>query len=168
MFTVKTKRDWYSINDLFNGPISWPLDVFLQIVDDDTIYTTQNRQRTGAPFFKEPGSKMRQLIEGGELDSGYQILECVPPPGVRSIVQGEFDGVNGRVSYVNEPMRMALEIAQIHFTRKELLRHVGFKYYQQLMDITEMFPDHIIEFSIYDTPIGRLHQHMIIWEVRSY
>ena len=111
---------------------------------------------------------MAQLVRDGVLDDGYRILEAIPPPGVTCLVQGEFDGVHGRVTYVNKPMRPALEESQVHFHRVNLLGHVGPRYYSELMEIVEMFPGHVIEFAIYDTPLGKLQRHMIIWEVRMY
>lgn len=165
---IRSKAEWYRVNTLFNTPTAWTLKEFLEVAEPRTIYTTQNRAVIGAPFYKLPGRKMVKLIKQGVLDSNYRVLECIPPKGVTSIVQGEFDGVYGRVTYINEPMRTALLIDQIHITRCELLGHVGMKYYQQLLDISEAFPNHIIEFSIYDTPIGCYNDNMIIWEVRNY
>ena len=165
---IACKQDWYRVNDLFNGPTTYSLAEFRRTYDPEVTYTTQNRVTAGAPFFCERGSRMIQLIDDGTLAADYRIIECVPPPGIDVVVQGEFDGVHGRLTFLNEPMRTALMKSQIHIDRTKLMGHVGQVYYQQLMDIVEMFPGHVVEFSIYTQPIGRLAKHLIIWEVRNY
>ena len=169
---IKCKRDWYRINDLFNGPISHALEDFKRVSHKDpqgTFYTTQNRVRTGAPFFREHRKKMINLIKTGILNNEYRILEAVPPANhILPVVQGEFDGVYATVTFLNEPMRTALQKSSTHISRLQLFGIIGLEYYGQLMDIVEMFPDHTIEFSIYNRAIGRLKKHLIIWEIRQY
>lgn len=165
---IKSKKDWYQINELFNHPRTFTIADFIKQYDPEIYYTTQNRQVTGAPFYRLKGTEMVDLINTGALDYGYRIIEAVPPIGINVVVQGEFDGIHGRVTMLNEPMRSALLASQTHIDRKQLFGYVGARFYSEIMDISMMFPDHIIEFSIYDQPIGAFKSNMLIWEVRNY
>ena len=37
-----------------------------------------------------------------------------------------------------------------------------------LMQLLELYPDHVIEFTGYRWPVGVLHRCMVVWEVRQY
>ena len=169
---IRTKKDWYKINTLFNHPKTFDLNAFLSLADKGKLpsglYTTQNREVVQAAFYHLPLKQMCALIRRGKLPSSYKIMEAVPPLGVKSLIQGEFDGINARISFLSEPMRSALLKEQYHINRLHLRLLVGRMNYTQLLEILEMYENHIIEFSIYDKPVGVLHKNMIIWEIRYY
>jgi hypothetical protein len=40
--------------------------------------------------------------------------------------------------------------------------------YEDLMELLDTYPDHVVEFSVFSTDMGVLGRRMVVWEVRRY
>lgn len=50
-----------------------------------------------------------------------------------------------------------------------ILRHfMDGSSYDDVMELIDSYPDHVIEFSCYDRPVGNCRRNTLIWEVRYY
>jgi hypothetical protein len=50
-----------------------------------------------------------------------------------------------------------------------LRRYLDSSSYDDLMDLVETFPEHVIEFGAYETNLGNIPgRNTVIWEVRKY
>ena len=98
-------------------------------------------------------------------------------PDHRLILQGEVqrDTEHLTLFYSTEQakMRHALHNSGHHaqgIVAKELLKaRLWPSSYDDLMELLDLYPDHIIEFSAYDVALGDCrHRNTVIWEVRNY
>lgn len=91
-------------------------------------------------------------------------------------LQGEYGYVDGIehlfCSAVKDYMTPALEKGGTSFTGascRPILRHyLDLASYENMMELADIFPGHIIEFTTATEPIGCLRRNTIIWEVRLY
>lgn len=91
-------------------------------------------------------------------------------------IQGELcrgtRGLEFRYCMLNLPMRPAIEGHSQHtygvhalFLLQTFCCGRG---YDCIMDLLDAYPDHVIEFTVFDIPCGALDWQTIIWEVRRY
>lgn len=116
-------------------------------------YVKENNAERARFFFNETAIHEKLLIQG-EL--------------YRSIRGLEF-----RYSLVREPMRLALdENEQTCYGLKSisLLKHyLTSSSYTDLMELIELYPDHVFELSVWSYDIGDIPgRNAIVWEVRKY
>ena len=117
---------------------------------------------------------IKQWILRGADREKIKINESAPDDDL--IWQGEImrslDSYDLTYSYEKTKMRTALENALfmrgvnvIRLLRKTLTPCS----FNDLMELFDMYPDSIIELSVYKYPIGCLsHRNAVIWEVRNY
>jgi hypothetical protein len=93
------------------------------------------------------------------------------------LIQGEVARVPGGLylRFDRTPglkMREAMKIAKdaTGLTAKLMLQHLLWPAsYDEVMDLLDAYPDHVIEFSAYDVACGNLpHRNTLVWEVRRY
>ena len=104
------------------------------------------------------------LEERGLNKDDYIITEQAPDDAI--IVQGYFDGIHLECSFEKRVMRectLNQRISKLH-----LKTLIGETAYTTLMDWSDLYPEHVIEFSYYDKPVGTLSNNLIIWEIRKY
>lgn len=81
-------------------------------------------------------------------------------------------GLEFRYCMLNMPMRPAMEGHSKHtrgLAALDLLqRYCCARGYDCIMMLLDMYPDHVIEFTVFDTPCGALNWNTIVWEVRHY
>jgi hypothetical protein len=79
-----------------------------------------------------------------------------------------------KYTFVKEPMRLAFEKGPVFYstglkTINLLKQYSSYSSYEDVVELMYMFPDHVIEVSVFNRPVGcikgRTH---IIWEVRCY
>lgn len=99
------------------------------------------------------------------------------PPDNQLILQGEItktqEGLFLLYSTLKKPMNQALKEdekfiqgLQANIILKEILTPSS---YDDLIELLNMFPNDVVEFSCYEINLGNLpHRNMIIWEVRGY
>lgn len=105
-------------------------------------------------------------------DLTHRISEQMPDEAI--IIQGEYLPPDYLMySTVKMPMKDAFARERIHmcntyarFLIKERMCAPAREKFDELID--EHGQDHVIEFSIYDRPVGILGWNTIIWECRSY
>jgi hypothetical protein len=91
-------------------------------------------------------------------------------------IQGEVcrsvRGLEFRYCMLNLPMRPAMEGHSKHasgFAALDLLqRYCCPRGYDCIMELLDLYPDHVLEFTVFDVPCGALGWNTIVWEVRNY
>lgn len=78
-----------------------------------------------------------------------------------------------RYSLVKKPMLLALaeKDNEVYGLKAlEILRHFLWENsYDNIMELLDMYPEHVIEFSAYDVEVGDIRgRNAVIWEVRKY
>lgn len=184
--------------NIFNKTRNFGLEEFLKDYDAglscEGQFGLRNTRRTGATFVVDDAIVIYNYVKslltlnpraGYALDtpSGqilphevgeYCVSEKAPDDAI--IVQGEFDGFHGRVTTVQKPMRYAFpEEETLISSRTQLIAYTGYDVYRRIMDVLEMvdqtwdyYDRHIVEFSLYDRPVGIYDEPLIIWELRKY
>jgi hypothetical protein len=106
-----------------------------------------------------------------------KIVSIVKVPKVKQIFQGELTrnqyGLYLYASEYPDVMRVALEKAGREYTNLAakfmLEKYVDASSYDWLMELLEEYPDHVIEFTVFDNDVGIIpHRNTVIWEVRYY
>lgn len=94
-----------------------------------------------------------------------------PPEHLRTI-QGEWDGTRLTYTFDANPMRIALLNDCRHATgimARSLLRtYLDPADVDWLDELLTDFPDHTVEFSGFNAPVGILQTRMYVWECRYY
>jgi hypothetical protein len=112
--------------------------------------------------------------QGAEL-SKFTFNESAPDNSL--LIQGELayltNGLYLYYSVLRAPMREALnrEPREAYNLRaKNILRSLLFpQSYDMLIELNELYPNSVIEFSAYSIPLGVLPNHSVVtWEVREY
>lgn len=81
------------------------------------------------------------------------------------------EGINLRYKVGNMVMRQAMNNPEraIGLKAKIILEYyTDPASYDTIMELLDMYPDHVIEFSVFDKAIGIFNRPTIIWEVRKY
>ncbi len=52
--------------------------------------------------------------------------------------------------------------------KQTLLHHGGQQAWDDLEALLDKYPDHTVEFTVFDRPVGQLKRQTVIWEVRNY
>jgi len=108
---------------------------------------------------------------GRNLDN---IMVCEEAPDHRLVVNGEYHDVYGfHFSRVKKPMRAALKeggrCASVPRARLMLRQAMTPSSWTDFEELTETYPEHVIELSVYECMLGVLPgRNTIIWEVRNY
>ena len=98
-------------------------------------------------------------------------------PTLRTVIQGEVMegpwGLNLTWTAVKKPMRDALAVTSLYnnglYAKLLLRKHMNDLSYEWLQYLLETYPDHVVEFSVYDYCWGTVPGHnTVFWEVRRY
>lgn len=139
--------------------------------------------------YKVPGSRfMRYHIHKSELRSVAEqfiqdganpsLFEFSPmqPDGklvLQGEVQGDHYGLSLFFSRAKKPMRVALAESgkQVHGLQAKMILQgaCDSSSLDDLLQLVERFPDHVIEFSVYSCHVGVIpKRNTVIWEVRKF
>jgi hypothetical protein len=118
----------------------------------------------------------RTVLQNLRIDPRTMIYGECPPEESRTI-QGELcRGPWGHYFYYTfaaGPMRWALEEAGRHAWGLEVLMllraNVDPSSLDDIMELLDEYPDHVVEFTSFTVPVGRIPgRQTLIWEVRKY
>lgn len=117
---------------------------------------------------------LKQEVATGASWDEFYIGES--PDDNKLLVQGEFFySLDGPTLFFNTTpginMRTALKTAQ-HVTGVRaigILRHfLDGSSFDDMMDLTNLYPEAVVEFAAYSIPLGSCHRNTIVWEVRNF
>jgi hypothetical protein len=124
----------------------------------------------------EPNEAINQYVclqEHGE--QRLYLSEQLPGQPGNILFQGEYcNGGEGeflRASSVKDFHRPAMEVAEDFngaSCRPVLRDNMDLGSYERLIELSEAFPDHVIEFTLCDESVGSESKPTIVWEVRRY
>ena len=110
----------------------------------------------------------------GHPESSFYFGEQLPGQPENVILQGEYSqGDTEMLFYSTEAM--FFRDAMAHGVQKQgpgcriiLRQFLDTRSYDRLMDLAEAFPDHVIEFTTCNEPVGSDRLNTLVWEVRKY
>lgn len=122
---------------------------------------------------KVDGFIERWVSEGADRSRVY-VNEAADDEGL--VIQGEImrsiNYYSMRYSKVKKPMRAALAESQFHvdgLSAKQIISGaMDSGSIEMLNHIFDRWPDSVVEFSVWDRPVGDLGLNTIFWEVRNY
>jgi hypothetical protein len=165
--------------DFGNTQRMWSTNDFFLLNDSDYDATFALRSFTPGKTFwpwlnaDECLDKICALtLQGGSRD--YYVQEVACPSHI--VLAGEIGTVGGvlvlEYSRVQEMMRDALQKERIHVkecaARCMLRVLLDIDDYEDLMLLCDTYPEHVIEFTLFDCCIGIRQRRLMIWEVRHY
>lgn len=180
MKPVLTKADFvrrYQAGEFGNHSPSWDTPHEMAVaVDPHTLVHLRNRVAGGSTYYNITAADAWDLWTemGPKIGQWY----CSAMAPTRStILQGEVMegpwGLNLTWTHIRKPMRDALAVYQEYdtgLTAKHLLqRSMNDLSWEWLQYLLESYPDHVIEFSVYDHCWGTVPGHnTVFWECRRY
>ncbi|MBR9705368.1 hypothetical protein GOV12_08190 [Candidatus Pacearchaeota archaeon] len=183
--TIKNKQECYLLynNGFFGNKVrTW--DSYKQLLDSN--YTGFVSMRSRGKIINRKKVHYNILVKDipevlnqwkNENINTTKISFSKTPPDNKLILQGEITqtqkGLFLLYSTLKKPMNQALKENEkfiqglrVNIILKEILTPPS---YDDLMEILNLFPNDVIEFSCYETNLGNLpYRNMIIWEVRGY
>lgn len=147
----------------------------------DSLEKAPNINNLGVRFMKIgsinrciPNISKRDLLRL-KLDlSEAKIFVCPENVGgnvLNAELMRSHEGLNLRYKVGNMIMRQAMNAPDraIGLRAKMILQcYLDATSYDTLMDLLDLYPDHVIEFSVFDKAMGIFERRTIIWEVRKY
>lgn len=186
MNPVTSKRQFYDLwnQGLFgNKPRTWhTLAEFQKSGFKGAVALRYCGSGSGAPFIPDLNSdslvrELAKLKSGGWNISDFHIAEQLSPSITHYLINGEVARTDRGLalyhSLENKLMRDALRSSgQQVFGLQALMilqRVLLPSDYEELMELLDRFPDHVVEFSGFDRFVGVIpRRKMIVWEVRLY
>ncbi|MCK9595579.1 hypothetical protein M0R19_00110 [Candidatus Pacearchaeota archaeon] len=181
--TIKTKEECYALyqSGFFgNKPLTW--NSYEEIIADGWLGKVSMRSKKGAirtsVKYKVPVENIQEMIKEmgreGVLEKEITFNESMPDDYIS--IQGEItrneNGLCLFYSTLKEPMNIALKqnSSQVEGLRAKIMlqNKISNQSYEDLMNIMDMFPNDIVEFSSWTKPVGLDKKDTIIWEVRNY
>ena len=166
-FLGNKPKCWDSIEDIENSDWNGKISVRTKI---------EGKKLTAYELtFHEAKQKVEEWKSSGISEEKITFNQSMPDHKLR--VQGEimrsFRHLELRYSTLGKPMKKALEDEEKYakgLKANQLLRANLFaRSYDDIIELLNLFPDSIIEFSSYDIQVGnRPNRNTVIWEVRNY
>lgn len=122
-------------------------------------------------------SAMNDLQKQGYKPEDFQVTEQFSPTITPYVINGEItrthEGLALFFSIENNMMRPALASSgkQVFMMEAMLIlkKYLPPLDVEDILGLSEMYPDHVIEFSGFNRPVGTIsRRNAIIWEVRRY
>ena len=184
MKMINSKQQSYSLMNrgIFGNTIGkWdlsPQNYFSSMPDNTGVTVRTNRAGGGfVKYVRYLGSREETLSEIAQqvseaLRLGYtneEIYMTELMPAEEALLQGEFHELYG-CQYNDTDKKHMREIVLNKWlpTRLIIKQAMCPRAYEHFMMLVEMFPMHVIEFSVYNVPVGNLGWNTMIWEVRNY
>lgn len=164
-------RTWYSPTEFKNS-------------DYKGDFTLRHRTIVGHPirYYKMPYAAFDTCVEAArilgvdcEKELIIQALENLL--SAELIIQGELVRYDNKLCFFYSFMPEALRIAMLHPSARQvygvdaevILRdYVPAEDVDDLKELLDLYPEHVIEFSTYSKRLGMFQRQTIIWEVRLY
>lgn len=124
---------------------------------------------------KELPKVLDELIQVNKLCEA-DFLFCESPPDERLIFQGEVYRSHRGLEMLYSFAKMAMRPALAQFGRRDhglvpfllITQHMDASSQENLWRLMEKYPTDIIEFSVYEMPVGIEEKNTLFWEVRGY
>lgn len=158
-------KTWYSFKEFLNDNYNEPVSI---------RYSGSNPGMYVVYNCTNPIQTIKEFISTGANENLFIINESAPDE--RLLIQGElmkdYNGYYLFYSLEKGKMRDCLKNG-IHLSGlsvKLLLQQYLFpSSFDDIMDLLDLYPNHVIEFSAYELPLGDCqNRNTIIWEVRLY
>jgi len=159
-------RTWYGLDDFNNSNYTGYVTIRYSGDVGASNYTAYNVLRVN--------DKVKEFINNGADPKLLIINESAPDE--KLLIQGEITkDINGYslfYSLEKGKMRDCLQNGiQIYGLKVKLFlqNYLFTNSYNDIMELIDLYPDHIIEFSAYEMKLGDCrYRNTIIWEVRKY
>lgn len=119
-------------------------------------------------------SKLPPAVKRGWKHGTIKVFEQPPPNAVR-LFQGRLSGDSSEYqlewSMKSKPMRQIRDSLQLSTGRMALVilhQHVPVHDCWMLVALLHQYPNHIIEFTTFDQPVGKEGMKTLVWEVRNW
>jgi hypothetical protein len=162
------------------------MDPVGQVFPHKDWYTIRNKERDSPHFVPvvrgvDIRSTITRLISAG-CDIPTIYVQDIPHPDSRRLLQGELAriGPDLHLSFSTHPtanLRDALTRVDLAASTgsakgiivRELVQfYAGQPAWDDLSSLFDKYPDHTIEFTVFDRPTGQFNRQTVIWEVRAY
>lgn len=169
-------RFWPSLSDLYRDVMegTWKAHepVALRTVDKPGI---QLPRYCSVTYLSEVGKLAHLWINEYGINPNDIVVNEIGKDG-HIILQGEVTRSTKHYSLYYSTakfmMREALVIDPQHLDGLQAIKMLESKMdapsYENLQRLFDEFPEAVIEFSIYDQPVGNLQHNTVFWEVRAY
>ena len=125
-----------------------------------------------------PYEMLHEVLDANHLCHRTDIVYSESPPDEMRVIQGEltrspYCGLFFKYTFAPLPMRSAFDQGSFQYAEglraKLLLEHyVDPSSLDDLYELLDEYPDHVIEFSSFAVPVGVLGRLAVIWECRLY
>jgi hypothetical protein len=176
------KAQWFRYYGLWNRVKRWSHDEFLEgNPPEGDKYAIRKIAGQSGKFEVGDREHIRRILTemGAEARKEFSIATCAPDDHI--VVQGNYDGTVAEVTFIKKTMgelsrsRDPAEHRWTQISRLQLLGIVGRELYDVLEGLIEVYGEGtdvrnnpVVEFSLYDIPMGVDSMPYVIWEVRHY
>lgn len=160
-------RIWESYNTLVSSKYSGEVTIRSKkgILKSDTLYNVK---------INEVQKEIAKLEKKGITQRELTFNESMPDKNIS--IQGEVsrlsEGLSLHYSEIKAPMNLALKQEPKNVTgltaKLILQKKMPPEEFIILEEFLDQFPNDIIEFSTWTSPVGTLNKRTIIWEIRNY
>ena len=194
-YPIDSKTKFYDLYEkgIFGNKLrSWEnLDEFKKVIEQGVLenprsVTLRSKQQNTGLFtkynilLKDIDKIVEELILLGSEKEWIRINESAPDEFL--LIQGEFGHLesigknkpeyhltyNTRKGKMRDCMVDALKISGIQ-ARQIMEQYLNYNSFNDIMDLVNLYPSHIIEFSTYSINLGNCkNRNTIIWEIRQY
>lgn len=185
MEKILSKRQFYDLWDrgiLGNKPHTWvSLDEAIESGFKGLVAIRYRGAFGNGPFvpnltIDSLEEEVEKLIVAGWKKEDFNFSEQLSPETAIYLINGEVTrshrGLELRFSRENKLMRDALQSSEENaygMKANEVLKLcLRSNDREELLELLDTWPDHVVEFSGFDRPVGIYQTHMVIWEVRLY
>jgi hypothetical protein len=178
MIAITNKRQMQQLlasGRLGNAMRMWPnLEALQASGYDGLVYVRSMQISNSDKLFEVPAAEVAERLNQRRIALASCRFYEAPLNELR-VIQGEFCHLPPyylNYTMAHEPLRTALERDSRHAYGSEalgILRHYCDPAdYDWLHELLDVYPGHVIEFSVLRQRVGTLRRRMVIWEVRSY
>jgi hypothetical protein len=171
---ILSKEQWYTFLDenkhILNGAIVFKPSEFYQLIDPTGLWIIRNTKIPNArligiinfsfftinKFKKEYGNLVME-----EVHNFSKVID-----ENNCIIRGSTDGV-----HTDADQTVGLTHREIKNWKSYTpcrMRLIMGKYWDEVLDWLDLFPNHIVEFSLFNKPVGIKRYPLVIWEIRKY
>jgi len=175
IINTKTKMYKYLYNNLFGNTSK----IYKKIFDiPDNKFVSMRYNQTGNMKKCNPKITKKEILKLSKSNISFSDITVFERPENKAncVLNAEktrnYYGLELTYKIGNMWMRPALKNFDraIGLKAKIILeQYLNFSDYDCVMDLLDLYPDHIIEFTVFDSCIGNIsNRNTIIWEVRKY
>jgi len=180
---ISCKPDFYRLAGrglLGNVPRTWPVPEFLRLLPGSGLFGVRYMNSSNGNFaafltFEQARREVLRKMSEGVPAEMMLVSEAIPPEWTvyqAEVMRSEnyLDVLGG---YSELSLRHAIQSGVLHPKRGleallGLRRHLDAPGMAWLEELWSMYPDSVVELSVYDRPVGIYGWRTVIWEVRNY